>query len=312
VLVAVFVLSTAVAYGYFSASGSAKEYRTEGVIPPPASITNPAEALQYVADLRAALGSDVVAERVARKVDATKVAIEKRLTSQREGDSAIIAIAYTTKSSSEDAAAVLRTAVSETGTFLAEGRAASNQAQLDAANDDVADAVADQGRADAAVAEFLQRNGGADPDAVLQAVESQLVDLRVTEARAAAEGDGAGASLAQQARTALTEELPELRSRAAEFAPLRRAATVAADAVDQAESVRSATLRQAQNEIPGFHVSISARNKPVSQTSAWLRQSIAVGAAATVVAALFIAWLPARSRSRGRRQQSVSPGVSTA
>lgn len=312
VLVLVFVLATVVSFAYFAQSGSAQKYRTQGVIPPPASVTNPAEALQYVADLRGALGSDLVAARVARRVGTTKADIKKHLTSARRGDSAIVEVAYVTKDASADAGKVLVAAVDETARFLAEGRSAASSEQIDAAEANVAKAAKAQATADAAVDAFLVEHGGAAPDEALSAVETQLVDLRVAQLRAEAAGEVVAATTAQRSLDALTAQLAGLRAQATEFAPLRRAADAAEARVTEAEQVRSTALGDAQDVLPAFHVEISARGEKVSETGTWLRQSLAVGAAAAVIAAVLVAWVPLRSRSRrGRDERPVAAGFPT-
>jgi hypothetical protein len=311
VILVLFVLSTAGAFAVFRATGTTSQYTTIAVVAPPGSVTNPAEALQYVGDFRAALASDVVAQRSAKATGIGASKLQQRLDSKRASlDSAIINVTYTTDHADANSEKVVGEVVNQASAFLSKGRAAATVGALTSADKSVAAANEDATKADATVSDFLSKNGGVEPTATVTALQGRIIDLDVTVAQANADGNLAAAAAASRSRDALTQDLATARSLATQIAPLTQAADAAHQRVADAEKARTDALSAVADDKGAVQFAFSKVNSSVSQTQAWLRQAIAVGAAVAILAALVIAWLPAGTLARRRSgvRRTPTPG----
>ena len=301
IIALLFVISTAGAFVVFRATGETAQYKTVAVVAPPGSVTNPAEALQYVGDFRAALASDVVAQRSAKATGLSASKIQARLGSKRAStDSAIIDVTYTTDHADANAEKVVSEVVNQTSAFLSKGRAAATEGAVAASGQSVDAANRDAKTADAAVTEFLAKNGGVEPAQSVTAIQSKIIELNLTEAQATADGNAAAAAAAVRSRDALGQDLATARSLATQIAPLTQAADAAHQRVADAEKARTDALGALADDKAAVEFDFSKVNTSVSQTQTWLRQAVAVGAAVAILAALVIAWMPAGSAARRR------------
>jgi hypothetical protein len=158
----------------------------------------------------------------------------------------------------------------------------------------------DATKADAAVSEFLGSNGGVLPSESVDALQSRIVALDVQGAQAAADGDGATVASVTRARAELAAQLAAARQLATKIAPLTQAADIAHQRVADALKVRADAADVSSRGNAAVEFSFAKVNTSVSQTQTWLRQAVAVGAALAILAALLIAWMPARSLDRRR------------
>jgi hypothetical protein len=304
----VFIMTTAVAFGLFRATGGTSHYKTVAVVAPPAEVTNPAEALQYVGDFRAALSSDLVTQRSSRATGLSASKLQSRIGSKRATtDSAIIDVTYTSDHADANAKAVLQEVIDQTGAFLAKGRANATRDALHDADKGLAAANADADRADAAVNDFLSANGGVMPSVSVTALQNRILDLKIQGASAIAAGDAAGAAAVSRTEEVLTAQLTDARVLAMKITPLTQASDAAHERVSDALKVRANALDAAAGSNADVEVSYSKVNASVSQTETWLRQAVAAGAALAIVAALLIAWLP--DRSYASRSGAVRRGI---
>jgi hypothetical protein len=308
VIAVTFIFGFAASFAFFRTNNSTSEYKTTGVVAPPGSVTNPAEAQQYVSDFRAALSSDVVAQRTARATQLSTAQVRARVGSSRQADSAIIKVTYTTDHVDADARKVLGEVVAETSDFLAKDR----KEALAAADRDLAAATAAFTKAEAAISEFLANNNGVVPDRAAGAMQDKIVTLTLDEAQATAAGDPNGAAAFAATRILLSAQLGAVREKLTVFAPLRLAEAAAQDQISAAQEARQNALIAASEKGVAVKFAYSKVNQAVSQTTMWVRQSLAIGAAAAVLSAVIIAWFPVRSfaRREGRRRARAAGHVS--
>ena len=214
------------------------------------------------------------------------------------GASSVMTVTFTYPKESA-VAPVVKSLTSETLRTMFDSQVALSEAQLQSAEQSVA-------QANSAIVAWEKTNGMVDPTLVYQASLQRLNSLTQQWATQSANGSSAGAAALSGAISSLKQELPKFGPLLASYGQLTAARDAAVASVNQNQQQVSQARAQASAADPGRTAYVTA-TAPVSKLSTLVTVGIPVTGAAFFVAVILVALLEVLSQSRteGRDRRSV-------